>query len=165
MAAPVLAASYAVHMAATVIWIGGLVFLAFFASPIFQRLPEPERAAAVEGSARRFVPLAWLCLAAFVVTGLIQMSASPRYAGLLVVRDFWSAAILAKHVVVAVMAGLLAYQTWIVHPRLERGRLGLTDLGPSEVAGLRRSEARLIRWGAVLGLLVLLLTAFARASA
>jgi uncharacterized membrane protein len=165
MAAPVLAASYAVHMAATVIWIGGLVFLAFFASPMFRRLPETERAAAIEGAARRFVPLAWLCLAAFVVTGLIQMSASPRYVGLLTVRDDWSAAILAKHIVVAAMAGLLAYQTWIVHPRLERARLGLTETAPAEVAALRRTEARLIRWGAWLGLLVLLLTAFARASA
>src|SRR3972149_3001777 len=81
------------------------------ASPLLARLPASEREAARHVSARRFVPLAWLCLATFVVTGLTQMSANPGYAGLLVVRDSWSAAVLVKHLVVGLMAAVLGDPT------------------------------------------------------
>src|SRR5512134_1861500 len=101
-----IAAAYAAHMLATVVWIGGLVFLGFLAAPLLAGLPEDERQAARFAYDRRFVPVAWLCLAVFVVTGLMQMSASPMYAGLLVVRDAWSGAILVKHLLVAVMTAV-----------------------------------------------------------
>jgi len=164
MPSPVVAASYALHMVATVIWIGGLVSLAFLASPLLARLPAGEREAARQVTARRFVPLAWLCLAIFVVTGLTQMSANPGYAGLLVVRDAWSAAILVKHLVVGLMAAVLAYQTWVLYPRLERIALGLDAHDVVKQARWRRLNLHLLRLSAVLGLLVLLLTAIARAS-
>jgi putative copper resistance protein D len=164
MPSPVVAAAYALHMAATVIWIGGLVFLAFLATPLLARFPPAEREAARQASSRRFVPLAWLCLAIFVVTGLTQMSANPGYAGLFIVQTPWSAAILAKHLVVGLMATVLACQTWIVHPRLERASLGLDGADPTAQTRWRRLDLQLIRSSAVLGLLVLVLTAIARAS-
>jgi len=164
MPSPVVAASYALHLVATVIWIGGLASLAFLASPLLARLPASERESARHVSARRFVPLAWLCLAIFVVTGLTQMSANPGYAGLLVVRDAWSAAILVKHLVVGLMAAVLAYQTWVLYPRLERIALGLDAHDIVKQARWRRLDLHLLRLSAVLGLLVLLLTAIARAS-
>jgi uncharacterized membrane protein len=164
MPAAVLAAAYALHMIATVIWIGGLVALAFLAPPLLARLPAAEREAAREASARRFVPLAWLCLAIFVVTGLTQMSANSNYTGLFVDHNPWSSAILAKHVVVGLMAGGLAYQTWVLYPRLERAALGLTDDDPRVQARWRRLDLRLLHLSAVLGILVLILTALARAS-
>ena len=164
MPSPVVAIAYALHMVATVVWIGGLVFLAFVSAPLLSRLPAAEREAAREISARRFVPAAWLCLAVFVVTGLTQMSASPGYVGLLVVRDTWSAAILVKHLVVGAMAVILAYQTWILHPRFERAALGLAPVDPGAPARWRRLDVRLLRASAILGLVVLLLTAVARAS-
>ena len=164
MPSPVVATAYALHMVATVIWIGGLVFLAFLAVPLLSRLPAAEREAARHASARRFAPVAWLCLAVFVVTGLTQMSANPGYAGLLVVRNAWSAAILVKHLVVAVMAAVLAYQTWVLYPRLERIALGFDAQRVVKQARWRRLDLHLLRLSAVLGLLVLLLTAIARAS-
>lgn len=159
-----IAVAYAVHMVATVVWIGGLVFLAFFAAPLLARLPPIERDLSRETYGRRFLPVAWLCLAAFVVTGLMQMSASPSYAGLLVVHDSWSAAILGKHFLVGIMAAVLAYQTWRLYPRLERIAIGLDHDDPGGPARLRRLDMRLVRLSAVLGILVLFLTAIARAS-
>src|SRR3989304_1255789 len=119
MPSPVVAASYALHLVATVIWIGGLVSLAFLASPLLARLPASERDAARQISARRFVPLAWLCLAIIVASGLTQMSANPG------------------------------------------------SPGPPDVVKqvrCRRVDLQLLRLSAVSGLLVLLLTAIARAS-
>src|SRR3990172_6864344 len=51
MPSPVVATAYALHMVATVIWIGGLVFLAFLAVPLLSRLPAAEREAARHPSA------------------------------------------------------------------------------------------------------------------
>jgi putative copper export protein len=164
MSSAVLAAAYALHMTATAVWIGGLIFLGFLSSAFFDRLDPADRPAARTSLSRRFLPLAWLCLAVFVVTGLTQMSANPSYAGLLVVTNAWSAAILVKHLIVGLMAIALAVQTWVVHPRLERAALGLDHGGATSPDDLRRLDGRLIRWSAVLGLAVLLLTAVARAS-
>ena len=164
MPSAVLAAAYALHLLATVIWIGGLVVLSFFVSPLLTRLPDAERQAAQQATLRRFVPLAWLCLAVFIVTGLTQMSANPSYAGLLVIHNPWTVAILAKHLVVGLMASLLAYQTWALHPRLERAALGLIAEDPAALARLHRVDLHLTRMSALLGILVLVLTAFARAS-
>src|SRR3990172_3343475 len=135
MPSPVVAASYALHLVATVIWIGGLVSLAFLASPLLARLPASEREAARHVSA-----------------------------GLLVVRDSWSAAILVKHLVVGLMAAVLAYQTWIVYPRLERIALRLEAHDIVKQARWRRLDLHLLQLSAVLGLLFLLLTSIARAS-
>jgi putative copper export protein len=159
-----LTVAYALHLVATAVWIGGLTFLAFFAPGLLQRLLARERASAFDASVRRFLPLAWLSLAIFVGTGLLQMSANPNYQGLLVVHNTWAAAILAKHLVVAAMVVLMAYQTWVVRARLERLALGLRTDEPGAVERLRRQESRLIRASAVLGFVVLVLTAIARTS-
>jgi uncharacterized membrane protein len=115
-------------------------------------------------SSRRFIPLAWLCLAVFIGTGLTQMSANPAYAGLLAIDSPWSAAILVKHLVVALMAAALGVQTWVLHPRLERAALGLTPTDPEAPERWRRLDHHLIRLSAALGIVVLALTAVARAS-
>jgi hypothetical protein len=100
----------------------------------------------------------------FVATGLTQMSANPSYSGLLVVDSTWSAAILAKHLVVALMAAALMIQTWVIHPRLERAAFGLAASDPQAIDRWRRQDVRLTRLSAILGILVLVLTALARAS-
>jgi uncharacterized membrane protein len=164
MSSTVLTAAFALHMIATAVWIGGLMVLAFFTSPFLARLPAADRQAARQASSRRFVPVAWLCLAVFVATGLTQMSANPSYSGLLVVDSTWSAAILAKHFVVALMAVTLMVQTWLLHPRLERAALGLSAFDPQAIDRWRRLDFHLIRLCAILGILVLILTALARAS-
>jgi uncharacterized membrane protein len=164
MPSPVLVASYALHFAATVIWIGGLVLLAFVPGPYRSDPPAGPAAAQRRTPGRAFLPAQWLCLAIFVVTGLIQMSVNPSYAGLLAVTNAWAAAILAKHLLVALMAAVLVYQTWFLYPRLERHVLGLTTGRPGDPARLQLTDRRLVRLNALAGLAVLLLTAVARAA-
>jgi putative copper export protein len=164
MPSAALAAAYALHMTATAVWIGGLVSLGFLAAPVFHRLPAEERSKARVSSSRRFIPLAWLCLAVFIGTGLTQMSANPAYAGLLAIDGPWSAAILAKHLVVALMAAALGFQTWVLHPRLERAALGLMPSDPGSSERWRRLDLHLVQLSAALGIVVLALTAVARAS-
>src|SRR3972149_3791825 len=115
-------------MAATVVWIGGLTFQTIILAPALDGSPE-----LLERLRRRFEPLAWLSLAVLIGTGLFQMSASPNYTGLLSIRNGWSAAILAKHLVIGLMLVLASIQTWWIQPRLGHIRLmaGLAARGPA----------------------------------
>lgn len=163
MPAWMLPTAYWLHMAATVIWIGGLVFQAVVLFPLLETaIDAPTRARLLESVRRRFEPLAWLSLAVLVATGLTQMAAHPLYQGVLVIQNQWSAAILAKHVAVGAMVLLSAYQTWGLHPQLGRQALlearGITgERGP-----WMRRQRLLSRASLALGLLVLALTALAR---
>jgi len=165
VATGLLTAAYALHLAATTVWMGGLIFLSLLLPSQLARLSVEERQSLLDSAVRRFVPVAWLCLAVFVGTGLTQMAASPNYEGLLAVGNPWAAAILSKHIVIAGMVALLAYQTWILHPRFERHALGLEKLDPHTIAVLRHRDLLLLRISVVLAAVVLVLTAVARANA
>ena len=157
----VLALAYWLHMAATVVWIGGLTFQTIILAPTLEGSPD-----LLERLRRRFDPLAWLSLAVLVGTGLIQMSASPNYTGLLSIRNGWSAAILAKHLVIGLMLVLASIQTWWIQPRLARLVLiaARTPQVPAEVHVLRLRQFRLLRLQTVLSVFVLALTAAARSA-
>ncbi|MEW6567359.1 MAG: DUF4149 domain-containing protein [Chloroflexota bacterium] len=164
MPAWALTLAYWLHMAATVAWIGGLFFQAAVLAPVLtSSLSSADRVAVLESLRRRFEPLAWLSLTVLVATGLIQMSANPNYQGFLAITNRWALAILVKHVAVALMVILAAYQTWVVHPRLARQAW-------QQARGIESTEASpgslvpLARLNLVLGLIVLALTAFARAA-
>src|SRR4030067_677232 len=142
-------------MAATVVWIGGPTFPTLILAPALAGSPE-----LLERPRRRFEPLAWLSLAVLIGTGLFQMSASPNYTGLLSIRNGWSAAILAKHLVIGLMLVLASIQTWWIQPRL--ARLGLiaarAPREPAQVHVLRRRQFRLLRLPTILSVFVLALT-------
>lgn len=156
---------YALHMAATAAWIGGLFFLVVVLPGALRRLSEEARRSGQRAAIRRFLPLAWLCLAVFVGTGLVQMSASERYEGLLVIGNTWSIAILVKHVLIGGMVVLLAWHTWGLQPAFDRAALGLAPSDEPRMAGLARREKWALTGSLVLGALVLALTAIARANA
>ena len=153
--------AYWLHMAATVVWIGGLTFQTIILMPTLDGSPE-----LLERLRRRFEPLAWLSLAVLIVTGLFQMSASPNYTGLLSIRNGWSTAILAKHLVIGLMLVLASIQTWWIQPRLARLVLIAARAAPEPagVAVLRRRQVRLLRLQTVLSVVVLALTAAARSA-
>ncbi len=153
------------HMAATIVWIGGLFYHSAILTPTLSRSLSPvDLARNLALLRRRFNPLAWLSLAVLVATGLIQMSANPSYDGFLSIANRWASAILAKHLATAAMVVLAAYQTWYLQPQLER-RLLLGSRPEGESAGvndLSRRQGRLMQLNLLLGLLVLALTAVAR---
>ena len=132
--------AYWLHMAATVVWIGGLTFQSFILAPIL----EPRRTSS-SAFAGDFEPLAWLSLAILIATGLTQMSANPNYTGFLSISNRWSAAILIKHVVIGLMVALAAAQTWWLQPRLARLLLvaARASSEPAEVAAAPAPAAAL----------------------
>jgi uncharacterized membrane protein len=153
--------AYWLHMAATVVWVGGLVFQSLILAPALDAdsdLPERIR--------RRFEPLAWLSLAVLVGTGLMQMASNPNYTGLLAVDNRWSAAILVKHLSVGAMVVVAGYQTWGLAPALARIRWALSHNAGNlaTLQTLQRRRRRLLHLQTAVSMLVLALTAVARSA-
>ncbi len=146
------------HMAATIVWIGGLFYMAVIVNPALERLPE-QRGRLAEDMRRRFQPLAWLSLFVLIGTGLLQMSGNPNYDGLFAFSNPWSRTILAKHIAIGVMVLVAAYQTWVLNPRLSRLALKQEVAASDQVAN---ELSRLNRVSLAFGILVLGLTALAR---
>ena len=161
-----LSLAYWLHMLATVAWIGGLVSLSLLVLPAARQSLDDQAYAGLIGKLRRRLdPLGWACLIALVATGMFQMSANPNYQGFLAVDNLWAVAILIKHLVFLVMIGVSAFMTWGVMPRLQRAAL-LASRG-QEAPGAHRwqQQEKLLLWlNLILGVLVLGLTALARAS-
>lgn len=158
--------AYWLHMLATVIWIGGLAALALVVLPAARRALEPGGyAALLEALQRRLDPIAWMSLAVLVATGMFQMSANPNYGGFFAVDNRWAMAILGKHVVFGMMVAASAYQTWGLLPGLRRIALRQArGLATPEVEASRKREVMLLTVNLALAVIVLALTAIARAA-
>lgn len=164
-----LSLAYWIHMIATVVWIGGLAALVILVIPAARRALEPSAyAALLNGLQKRLDPLGWTCLLALGGTGLFQMSANPNYSGFLAIDNRWAAAILAKHLVLLGMIAASAYLTWGLLPNLQRLALRAARKGAEfnalEAWRLQRQELLILRLNLALSLLILALTALARAS-
>jgi uncharacterized membrane protein len=161
-----LSLAYWLHMLATVAWIGGLVSLSLLVLPAAHRsLDNQAYASLIDQLRRRLDPLGWACLIVLAATGMFQMSANPNYQGFLAVDNRWAIAILIKHLVFLAMIGVSAFMTWGLMPRLQRAVL-LAARGQEAPDGQRwQQQEKLLLWlNLILGVLVLGLTALARAS-
>ena len=158
--------TYWLHMLATVVWIGGLSALVLVVLPAAGSALDPEAYARLLGAAQqRLDPIGWFCLLVLVGTGLFQMSENPNYQGFLSIQGTWAAAILVKHLVFFVMISVSAWTTWGVLPVLRRAAL-LQAKGKDapDAARLQRRSLLLLRVNLILSVIVLALTALARAA-
>lgn len=157
---------YWLHMLATVVWIGGLSTLAILVLPAARQTLEISSYAGLLYKIRRQLDwLGWLSLIVLVGTGLFQMSANPNYQGFLAISNRWGMAILLKHLLFLGMAGVSAYLTWGLLPNLQRLALRLSQgQDATDSQRLFRQEATLVRTNLILGVLILALTAIARAA-
>ncbi len=160
--------AYWLHMLATVIWIGGLAAVAIFVLPAARKaLPPAEFSALFSHLQARLQQVGWFSLALLAVTGMFQMSASPFYEGFFAITNPWAMAILVKHLVIGLMIVVGAYMTWGLLPALRRTAL-LRAAGRSVdeawIASLERQETWLLRLNLALSVVVLALTALARAA-
>ncbi len=161
-----LALTFWLHLLATVTWVGSLAGVSFLVLPAMQRsLNSESQLVFIEAMQKRLEPIAWFSVSLLVLTGLFQMSVNPHYNGFLSISTQWSLAILIKHLLVVVMVVVSAVQTWEVIPAIRRAILKSKKSGEIEgLESLRRREVLLLRMNFGLSVLILLATAFARAS-
>ena len=161
-----LALTYWLHLLATVTWVGSLAGVSFLVLPAMKRSLAPEtQLVFIEALQRRLEPIAWFSMSLLVATGLFQMSVNPHYDGFLSASTQWSLAILIKHMLGIVMVVVSAIQTWEVIPAIRRAIIkSKKSRNVDELDSLRRREVLLLRMNFGLSILILLATAFARAS-
>jgi uncharacterized membrane protein len=161
-----LALTYWLHLLATVTWVGSLVAISVLILPAMKRaLDQETQLLFLEAMQKRLEPIAWFSMSLLLVTGLFQMSVNPHYDGFLSISTQWSLAILTKHLLGIVMVVVSAIQTWEVIPAIRRAIVkSKRSKNAEELEALRRREVRLLRMNFGLSILILLATAFARAS-
>ena len=159
--------SYTLHLIATVVWIGGLVTLAFVIQPMANQLLSDQRDSArlMAAIQKRFAPLANISLIVLILTGMVQMTNNKLYKGFLQFDTAWAQAILLKHLAVIAMIAVAGVITFSIQPALRRHALllahGVDDAGAA--ARLTAQQTRLTRMNLVLSVVVLIFTAIARA--
>ncbi len=160
-----LALIFWLHMLAALAWIGSLISISILVLPASARTLAPaDQLSIIEAIRKRLEPVAWFSVSLLVVTGLFQMSVNPHYNGFLSTSGQWSLAILAKHVLVSILVAVSAIYTWDVLPTIRRVLMRKDKIDPIQLASLQHREALLLRTSLVLGILILLATALARAS-
>jgi len=161
-----LALTFWLHLLATVTWVGSLAGVSFLVLPAMQRSLDPEtQLVFIEAMQKRLEPIAWFSMSLLLVTGLFQMSVNPHYDGFLSTSTQWSLAILTKHLLGILMVVVSAIQTWEVIPAIRRAIIkSKKNNNRDELDVLRRREILLLRMNFGLSTLILLATAFARAS-
>jgi uncharacterized membrane protein len=161
-----LALTFWLHLLATVTWVGSLAGISFLILPAMQRSLDPEtQLVFIEAMQKRLEPIAWFSMSLLLVTGLFQMSVNPHYDGFLSTSTQWSLAILTKHLLGIIMVVVSAIQTWEVIPAIRRAIMkSKKSKNTEELDVLRRREILLLRMNFGLSVLILLATAFARAS-
>ena len=159
----VLVVSYLVHIIATVIGIGGIVFIALVVTPAAEG--EPGCSRFLTAIQRRFTPIANLCLVALIVTGMVQLTSNSNYAGFLSFSNVWAKAILLKHLAVGGMIAAALYMNLVLQPDINRTMMLLSSgkAKPEETAALSRRQSQLMQINVALSIVVLLFTAIARA--
>ena len=161
-----LALTFWLHLFATVTWVGSLAGVSLLVLPAMKRSLDAEtQLIFIEALQKRLEPIAWFSMSLLLVTGLFQMSVNPHYDGFLSTSTQWSLAILIKHILGIVMVVVSAVQTWEVIPAIRRAIVrSRKNQNVEEIDSLRRKEVLLLRMNFGLSLLILLATAFARAS-
>lgn len=161
----VLAILYWVHLLATVTWVGSIASISILVLPAMKRSVKPaDQLAFLDAMQKRLEPIAWFCLGTLIVTGLFQMSANVHYNGFLDTSTQWSLAILAKHLLVVAMIIVTAVQTWEVFPAIRRTLLRREKASEETLAILQKREERLLRMNFILSIMILGVTAIARAA-
>jgi len=160
-----LAVTYWLHLLATVAWIGSIVATSILFLPAASKTLKPvDHLALIDAMQKRLEPIAWFCMTLLLITGLFQMSVNPHYDGFVSVSTQWSTAILIKHILGIFMVVASAIQTWEVIPSIRRLLLKKDKAKEEQVIKLQKRETRLLRINFLLSILILLATAFARAS-
>jgi uncharacterized membrane protein len=161
-----LALTYWLHLLATVTWVGSLAGVSFLVLPAMKRSLNPDvQLVFIEAMQKRLEPIAWFSMSLLVITGLFQMSVNPHYDGFVSISSQWSLAILTKHLLGIGMVVVSAIQTWEVIPAIRRAIvLSKKNKNVEDVDRLRKREILLLRMNFGLSILILLATAFARAS-
>lgn len=148
----ILIACYWMHLIATVLWIGGIIFILCFAMPSSRQVLGAESGKLMGEISKRFTPAANLSIIVLVVTGAVLAGLNRQYPGVAFLANSWSSVLMAKAIPVVGMVAIHFYRGMVLGPKIMR-----TTAEP-EKKSLQKLSLNLVRVNFALGLLVLLVS-------
>lgn len=157
--------SYFIHLAATVVWIGGMVIFVVFIWPQTRRfMDDGKHREFLLSLQQRFRPIANLSLVLLLGTGMLQLGASDDYDGIFTFNSTWTWAMLFKHVAFGAMVMVVGVLQFAILPAVERATILASRGDTDELDILLQREQRLFYVLLGLGMVVLFFTAIATAA-
>ncbi|HDK42652.1 MAG TPA: hypothetical protein ENG87_04680 [Candidatus Pacearchaeota archaeon] len=149
----ILITSYWVHLLATVIWIGGIIFILFIAIPSSKQVMGAESGKLMGEISKRFTPLANYSILLLVVTGILLTVLSKQFSGFGSLGNKWISIMSLKHVIVSVMIAIHFYRGLLLIPKIGKTESSI------EKKALLKISLNLVKVNFFFGILVLLLSA------
>ncbi|MBM4276226.1 MAG: hypothetical protein FJ134_17515 [Deltaproteobacteria bacterium] len=165
MTAIVLSVSRFLHLAATVIWVGGIWMILLVILPGAKTALEsaPMAGKLMKEITRRFTPMVNISIPVLIITGLIIGHLGKNITNPLDLYNHWTPVMLVKHLLVALMVVIHFYRGWLLTPKIGRlsSRLNESPEASSlsiQVAGLQKFSLNLVKTNLALGLMVIFLS-------
>ena len=146
----VLIFSYWLHLVATVVWVGGIIFILFVAIPSARQVLGAEAGRFMGDISKRSTPLANYSILLLAVTGIVLAGLRKQFTGAGSFENHWFMTL--KLVFVFSMVSIHFYRGSILAPRIMR-TVSETDKGV-----LQKLSINLVKLNFMLALLVLLLS-------
>lgn len=156
----ILSINYFLHLLATIILLGSLAGVVFFAFPALKKGEIDQNQWL--NMQKRLIPWTNGALIILLLTGFYQMTNDPNYSGFFVLDGVWAWAMLLKHVAYIGMIGISFLLQFSLYPEIDRLEL-LKVKSPESIGGMQDQlfgrEQRLLRLNVLCAILILLFTA------
>jgi uncharacterized membrane protein len=148
----ILITCYWAHLVAVALWVGGIIFILFFAMPSSRQVLGAESGKFMGEISKRFTPVANLSIVFLVITGAILAWLNEQYSGITFLENDWTSALMLKLFLVLVMIAIHFYRGLVLGPRIMR------TAAVAEKTTLQKLSLNLVKANFILGLLVLLIS-------
>ena len=145
-------ACYWIHLVATVLWIGGIIFIIFIAIPSSRQVLGAESGKLMGEISKRFTPLANYSIILLFVSGIVLAGLNNQFSGVRILESNWTMALILKLVLFFSMTAIHFYRGLVLAPRIMR------TATQTEKTALQKLSINLVKVNFTLGLSVLLLS-------
>lgn len=145
-------ACYWIHLVATVLWIGGIIFIIFIVIPSSRQVLGAESGKLMGEISKRFTPLANYSIILLFVSGIVLAGLNNQFSGVRILESNWTMALILKLVLFFSMTAIHFYRGLVLAPKMMR------TATQTEKTALQKLSINLVKVNFTLGLSVLLLS-------
>ncbi len=148
----ILVISHWLHLIATVIWIGGIIFILFIAIPSSRQVLGAESGKLMGEISKRFTPLANYSIILLIITGLVLTGFNKQFSGIGNFDNDWTLTLTLKHVLILGMVAVHFYRGLVLSSKIVKTE------SIAEKTSLQKLSLNLVKVNFCAGLVVLLLS-------
>lgn len=139
------------HISATVVWVGGIIFILFVALPSSKLVLGAEAGKLIGEVSKRFTPIANYCILLLIVTGILLTGYTGHFSG---IASNWP--MLLKYIFVAMMVIIHFYRGLVLTPKIVK------TAAATEKAALQKLSLNLVKFNLILGAIVVFFSVYGK---